>query len=190
MKKTDLFCTEWWMYLSELGPLCLLLLCIHFNGKLDTPEKLYPLIAFCVLCMTFIFVFLFRLISISKEEIRSIGPFTSMTTAKIEEGRSLTFVLKKGKRTAVLLEGKSDLPGFSWMRGGEYDSCEINLYRERATCKIGGIKRVLKHFGVSEYDCVSVFKSDSYFKEYDSYTLSSEMKDGERRIKLSFIKTT
>ena len=189
MKKTYLFCTEWWMYLSELGPLCLLLLCIHFNSKLDTPERLYPLMAFCVLCIAFIFVFLFRLISISNEEIRSIGPFTSMESASIEEGRSLIFVLKKGKRVAVLLEGKSDLPGFSWMRGGEYDSCEINLYRERIVNGMGGVKRVLKHFGVVEEDILSVFRSDKFYKEYDGFTLMAELKDNERRIALSFTKT-
>lgn len=189
MKKTYLFCTNWWFYLTELAPAVILTLCLFYNDKVETPGKLYPLIVFCCLCIIFLFLYFFRVISISAEEIRTIGLFSSKDSAVIEKDTTLTMTLLHGDKTRVELFGISNAPGFSWMKGGEYEKSEINLYRERAIGGKSAVKRVLKHFGVKDGDINNSLGNGEFSSNYDSFELYATTENEARKINIRFTKT-
>ena len=186
MKKSYLFCTSWWFYLTELAPLSILVLSILYNDMTEAPGKLYPLIFVSASCMIFIFLYFFRVIIFSNTELRSFGPFSSRDRVAIEEGQTLLLTLMKRGKLRVELFGVSVAPGFSWMRGN-YEESFINLYRDRA---IGGkiaIKRVLKYYGISADDIASLLDSESISRKYDAFVVSNETSDGNLIIKIKFI---
>ena len=188
MKKTYIFCTKWWLYLTEIPPIIILALSFYYNNAVETPQKLYPLIAFCSLVIIFIFLYFFRLISVSTEEIRTIGLFSSKDSATVEKDKTLVFTLMPRNKLRVELDGKSTAPGFSWMKG-DYQECDINLYREKAIGKKNSVVRVLKSFGVSTDECKRIFSDKEYQKAFDNISISSCADDTNRIVKVKFLKT-
>lgn len=188
MKKTYIFCTKWWLFLTEIPPIVILSLCIFYNNAVDTPQKLYPLIAFCCLAILFIFLYFFRLISISPEEIRTVGLFSSKDTAVVEKDKTLVFTLIPNNKIRVELYGKSVAPGLNWMKS-EDDEYEINLYREKAIGGKAAVIRVLKSFGISNEECNSLFSNKEYEKTFDDLVAKSYFEDKNKIISIKFTKT-
>ena len=189
MKKAYIFCTKWWLYLTEIPPILILTLCIIYNNKVDTPQKLYPLIAFCSLVIIFIFLYFFRIIVISTEEIRTVGLFSSKDSAIIEKDRILVFTLLQKNKMKIELEGKTSAPGFSWIKGGEYEECYINIYRERAVGGKIAVSRVLNAIGVNHQEVSNFFEAKSLEKKYENITVTSYVNNEDRIIKIYFAKT-
>ena len=189
MKKIYLFCTKWWLFLTELPPTFLLVVCIFYNNIVESPGKLYPLIMFCAAAMILIFLYFFRLISISKEEILSVGLFSSRDSAVIEKDTTLVITMLKGGKLLIELDGRSKAPGFSWMKGGEYEESDINLYRDRAVGGAGTIKRILGFFSVDKDDADKLIFGDCFSKEYQFFTVSSSIENEKRRIRVRFNET-
>lgn len=189
MKKIYLFCTKWWLFLTELPPALLLTICIYYNNMVENPGKLYPLMVFCIAAMILIFLYFFRLISISTEEISSIGLFSSRDSAVIEKDTSLVITMLKGEKIRIELDGRSKAPGFSWIKGGEYEETDINLYRDRA---VGGdvtVRRILSFFSVTREDTDRLISGESFSKEYDFFTVSGSIENERKRIKIRFNET-
>ena len=185
MKKSYLFCTSWWFYLTELAPLSILVLSILYNDMTETPGKLYPLMFFSASCMIFIFLYFFRVILFSDKEVRSVGPFSSRDRVAIDEGQTLSLTLMKRGKIRVELFGVSVAPGFSWMRGN-YKESDINLYRDRAVGGKTAIKRVLKYYGVSGEDITSLLNPESINRKYDTFVISNEISVGNLKINIIF----
>lgn len=188
MKKTYIFCTRWWLFLTEIPPIIILALCIFYNKSVETPQKLYPLIAFCFLVIVFIFLYFFRMISISGEEIRTIGLFSSKDFVIVEKEKTLSFTLMPRRKIRVELYGKSSAPGFSWIKG-DYKESDINLYRERAIGGKGAIIRVLKFFDIPSDDREMIFKQKDFQKEYESLNITSLTEGENKVVKIYFAKT-
>ncbi len=190
MKKISLFCTGPLMYLTELPIIYLLYISIKYNSGLETALKLYPLIIALVGAIVFIFIYLFRVIIISTDMVKSAGPFSSKEKAVINEGKTLVLTpLSKGKVKVELFGSNEPLPEFNWAKGDEYENLEINLFRERAVGGIGTVRRVLKYFDVPEADINSLFTEDKFEKSYESYDVSAERQNEIREIKIKFTKT-
>ena len=188
MKKTFLFCTKIWFYLAEIPPLFLMAVAIHFNEDAEG-AGLYPLIIFCAAAAVLIFVYFFRMIIISKEEIRSAGVFSSRDCAVIEKNTSLTFTILPRKKIRVELDGIAKSSGLSWATREEGEDTQINLYREMAIGKGTAISRVLTYFGVSSKDCSTLLAESGVELTYDYFVASSLESDGVKKIKLQFTKT-
>ena len=71
---------------------------ILMNDTVDTLMRLYPLMAACALGIIFTFVYFFKAVVLSKDEIKYIGPFSSRDSAVINEGKTL--ILTKSQRAS------------------------------------------------------------------------------------------
>ena len=184
MKKVSLFCTKIWFYLTEIPPIVLMIFAIIYNT--DDGIGLYPLIVFSAAVAIMIFIYFFRMIVISNEEIRSIGLFSSRDSAVIEKDTKLQITIESGGNLHVALLGKRKMPDFSWSKIEDYPSCDVNIYRERAVGGKSAVARILKYFEVSSADIDCALKSDSFEKDYDYFTFSSIQGENSKQITLSF----
>lgn len=188
MKGALLSSTSPLMYATEIPVVALLSIVIKHNGSSEGPVKLYPLMIALIGAFIFIFIYLFRFISVSGEEIRSIGPFSTRDRALIDEGKTLTFTLRPHGKIRVELFGYDDTPAFSWVKTDEQEKKMINLYRDRAVGGGRAVKRVLSYFDIPQSD-IDTALSDDFSKEYENYKLASYLKDGQRVISLTFFET-
>ena len=189
MKSTFLFCAKLRNFLSEIPLLILLILSIKYNGMVDNLLGLWPLIILLSGFMIFIIVFFCRFISISNEEVRMLGVFSSKEIREITEGKTLKLIQKKGKRIYVELWGIDKKPEFDWIDKNEESEIETNLFREKAVGGIGSIKKVLRFFGISKDEINLFFNTDSFEKEYENIYVSSSLEAGERHICIKFLTT-
>ena len=72
-------------YLNLLPSVAIMILAIIFNNKADGLLKLWPLIIFMGGITIFLGLFLLRILYISVEDIRMIGPFTSRDKSVIKK---------------------------------------------------------------------------------------------------------
>ena len=188
MKKTFLFCTKIWFYLSEIPPLVLMIFAIIYNKNAEGGVGLYPLILFSAAAAIMIFIYFYRLIIISNEEIRSAGLFSSRESAVIEKDTKLRITMEQGKALRIELLGKAKTPDFTWMKNDDYIGKDISIYREKAIGGKKAVTRVLGYFGVTSNDINEAY-SNSFSKEYDYFTFSSLHEEKTVQITLSFTKT-
>ena len=189
MKKTYLFCTNIGWFISLIPPIILLIVSICYNKSSTGLLKLYPLIIFSILAIAFIFAYFFRFITISTEEIRMHGLFTSKDSAIINERKSLIFTIIPRKRMRVTLYGNNGLPAFNWAQGDNYVPIDIDLFREKAIGGQGAVKRVLRYFEVDDEDIDELFSTDSFEEEYDAFILKKERVDKNTVVTIYFTKT-
>ncbi len=190
MKKLSLFCTNYLMYLTELPVILLLIISIKYNSGVDATFQLYPLIIALIGVAVFILIYLFRVISISTDMIKAIGPFSSREKAIIKEDKLLVLTsLPRGKVKIELFGTNEKPPELDWAVNEDRENLEINLFRER--CMGGGraIRRVLKYFAVPESDIDAIFTEDKFKKSYKSYDISAEKRNEIREVKIKFTET-
>lgn len=188
MKKTFLFCTKIWFYLTELAPITLLLIALSYNDDMDEGLRLYPLIVFSIACIIFIFLYFFRLIIISKEEIRTAGLFSSRDVAVVEKDTTLKITLRAHRRIDVELFGKRKAPDFSWSKKEDTDE-QVRLFHERAVGGKMDAKRILAYFGISGEDVKSLLTLDAHECSYSYFVAESRADESCREISISFTKT-
>lgn len=189
MKKTYLFCTNIGWFISLIPPIILLIISIYYNESSTGLLKLYPLIIFSVLAIVLTFAYFFRFITISTEEIRMHGLFSSRDAAIINEKKSLIFTIIPRKRMRVTLFGNNGLPAFNWAQGDTYVPIDIDLFREKAIGGKGAVKRVLRYFEVDDEDIDELFSTDSFEKEYDAFILKKERVEKNTVVTIYFTKT-
>ena len=190
MKFKLLFCSKIWVYLTEIPVIILFLITRSYNDSSKTLLKLYPLLVFLALVMLFIVVYFFRVITISYDEIRYHGLFSSRDSAVINKDKTLIITMKSAKRLTVELFGNDGQPpALDWLKEDDYTPVDIYLFRGKA---IGGkrtVASVLKFFLVSDEDFESVFNSDSFEKEYEFVSLKANKKEDVREIRLTMKET-
>ena len=178
------------MYLTEVPVILLFFIALHYNKYSENIFKFYPLLVFLVICACFIFIYLFRLISISFEEIRYHGLFSSRDRADITEGKELIItLLPKGKLKVELFGNDGTLPEYSWIKEDDGKPFDIFLFRGRAIGTRRTALAVLRYFGVNEEDSLSVFRDESFSGEYEFVTLVSKREEEKTVIRLKMKKT-
>ena len=152
------------MYLTELPLIILLAFAIAFNNSAGGFLKLYPLIITSICIIIFIFIFFFRVIALSGEEIRIIGRFTSRDGAIINKGKKLTMTLDKKNRLKLeLFEDDGVLPELDFLKNDpDYKPHGLNLFREKAVFGKSALRRVLKYFEIGDEHISGIFSSDTY----------------------------
>ena len=191
MRKKYLFCTRLRIYLTELPVMILFALACYYNKKSEEVFKLYPLIIFLGIAMIFIFVYFFRAISLSFEEVRYHGLYSSRDHASIIKDNELIITMAKKKRLRVDLFGNDGrAPELDYIKNDEnYKPIDIYMFRGKA---IGGKRQVasiLKYYGVSESDIPNVFIEPAYSGNYEYVTLKSEIGEDKTVIRLKFKET-
>lgn len=190
MKSVFLFGTRMRMYLCEIPVIFLLAVSIYFNDKVDGALKLYPLILACCAAAIFMFVFLLRGISVSAEEVRSVGPFSSRDAAIIKKDITLVMTVMPGRKLRVELFGIDESPVFDWQKGNNaVEEEEINLYRDTAVGGHGSALRVLTYFGIDRGEAEEILGSDSFSATYDTFIFSKEKTEKGYTYTLKFTET-
>lgn len=178
MKFVFLFCTKLRVYLTELPVILLLAIAIHYNDGSDELFKLYPLQIFLGLVILFILVYFFRAITITYDEIRYHGLFSSRDSAVINKDKTLIITMKPARRLTVELFGNDGkLPALDWLKDSEAPPVDIFLFRGKAVGGKRTVSSVLKYFGVPAEDISEVFSKDGYTREYDDVILDVEKKE-------------
>lgn len=189
MKKTYLFCTKIWFYLCEIPPIVLLIISLLYNSDSTGLLKLFPLIIISSASIVFIFLYFFRMIIISFEEIKCIGAFSSKDSATINKEKSLIFTLSPGRKMIVRLYGNSGAPGFDWAKNEDYEPTEIDLFREKAIGNMRSIERILSYFKVPDEDIKTLVRDDVYEKEYENFIVKKECVDNKTTVSIKFTNT-
>ena len=190
MKKKFLFCTRMRVYLTELPIILLFIITLHYNKYSEEVMKLYPLLIFLGAAMLFILVYFFRAISISFEEIRYHGLYSSRDHAEINEGKEIILTMCNKRRIRVELFGNDGRPPeLSWISEEDYKPVDIYLFRGKAIGTKKTVKSLLKYFGVDEGDIDSVFSSENFSGDYEFVSLRSEKKEEQTVIRLRIKQT-
>lgn len=179
------------MYLTEIPIMILFMIALRYNQESKEVMKLYPLLIFLAAAMIFIVVYFFRAISISFEEIRYHGLYSSRDHAEINEGKELIITLYEKRRIRLELFGNDGKPPeLSWVKDDEnYTPIDIFLFRGKA---IGGkrkIKSLLKYFGVEDTAIESIFNKENFSREYEYVSLMSESFEDKTVIRLKMKET-
>ena len=189
MKGVFLFCSRLRVYWCEIPLAFLLTVCFIFNSKVDTLFRLYPLITVTIASMIFIFIYFFRMIRISYDEIRYIGRFSSRDAAVIVEGVVLSLELcERGKIRLSLIGNEGTLPGFDWIKSTGDAPKDISLFRGRAIGGAAAIGRVLRFFGAGKDESERFLKED-FERTYENVTVTSCVENEKRKIKIRMNKT-
>ncbi len=189
MKKTYLFCTKPHFFLCEIPPIILLIVSIFYNNYSEGLLKLFPLIIFSCAAIVFIFLYFFRMIIISFEEIKCIGAFSSKDNAIINKNKTLILTLHRRNKMTVRLFGSGGTPGFDWAQGEDYQPINIDLFRERAIGNLSSVKRILSYFEIPLEDIRALEAANEYEKEYENFVLSKSTAEDEITVSISFTNT-
>lgn len=178
------------MLLTELPVIGLLVLAIYFNGSAGGDLKLYPLITVLSLAVIFILIYLFRVVVISAEEIRAIGPFSSKDKAIINKDKTLILTLKERGRLIVTLFGNDgERPALDWAKGDDYIPVDINLFREKVEGRRRSARKILRFFGIPSSDISAILSPDGFSGEYDGFSVSAQEQNSVFEIKIRFNET-
>lgn len=176
------------MYLTELPFVFLFAVAIYFNRFAEGSMKLYPLIITLGCVMVFILVFLFRFVSLSFEEVRTRGPFSTHDSALINKDKTLILTMYPHKKLRIALFGNDGQPpSFDGLCGEP--SIDIFLFRARAVGGRRTVKSILSYYTVPEADIEAVLKNERFVAEYELITLTSEHREDIREIKIKFKET-
>ncbi len=175
MKNLYFFCTKPRMYLTLIPPVIVLIVSIMNNGIMTGALKLYPLIIASGGGIAFILIYLFRIVKLSTEEIRSIGPYSTKEATTLEEGKTLVVTVRPRHKLRLEVTGSSDGDIFSWSNVG--DEHEINVYRDIVSGGKRTVARILRYYGVSDTDVREIISGDATLKEYDHLTVTRSCGD-------------
>lgn len=187
MKKFTLFShTKPLTLLNLLPSTVVAIIAIIFNGYVDTFPHLYPLIITALGITLFLAIFIFRILLVSTEELRMIGPFSSRDKALIKKDTMIKITLKRKNLVRIELFGENEgEPIFDWMKADERGD-KICILRESV---VGGTKaatRLLKFFDVSAATAEKLLSEDCSEISVGTLLLSSEILNEERAVSIRF----
>ena len=190
MKKLFFLSTRLRIFLIELPPVLLLIPSVIYNGNVDTLMKLYPLIAVLSGLIVFFFLYFFRGVMISFEEVKCIGPFSSKDKEFIKEGRTLTLTQLKRRRISIELSGintDGELT-YAWLKNDE--PVEINLFRAKANGSKKQILKILRYFGADISDFSEITENvGKVIFESDEVKITADKTDELNSVRIYFKKT-
>ena len=135
------------------------------------------------------FVYFFRGVSISYQEIKEVGRFSSHDVALINKGKTLILYKENYSRVRIILFGNDGLkPELSWMQSTQDAPHDISLFRSRTFGGNHSIKIVMKYFGATDSDCARLLSEDCEIK-YTNVTISSINENDIRKIHIRMDRT-
>ena len=157
-----------------------------FNDSVSTFPRLYPLIITGFGITLFLALFLFRVLYITTEEIRMIGPFSSKDKALIKKDSVIRMTLKKKGIVRIELLGNDDgEPIFDWVK--EEDRSEkVCVLRETVVGGTRTVRRVLKFFDIEAQTVEKLLSEDCADISVGKLILCSEVVNEERTVSINF----
>ncbi len=189
MRNVYLFCTRIAVYLTELPILILLWSAMKYNSESEELFKLYPLIVTLSFAVIFILVYFFRLISVSRDEIRYLGVFSSRDSALITEGKTLVVKLLKRRRIRIeLYDDAAREPAFEWMKAEDAIHRDVCVFRGKAIGSGANAIDILTLFSVPRDIAKDVIDGKGEYED-ENVCVTSERRDQSTEFKIKF-KTT
>ena len=186
MKSVYFFSSRLWVYLTELPIFILLAVAIAYNGQSEETFRHYPLIVFLILAAAFIFVYFFRFISVSTDEIRYHGIFSSRDSALITEKKTLVLTLDKHRKMRLDLFGDAgEEPIFDWMKAEDVIHRDICIFRGKAIGGNGAALRLLKYFALDN-DALDGCFEDGFSYGDERISISTSAEDKITKIEIKF----
>ena len=179
------------VYWMEIPIIILFAIACRYNKLSEELTKLYPLIIFLGLAMIFIFVYFFRAISLSFEEVRYHGLYSSRDHAAITKDKELIITLGEKRRMKVELFGNDGAaPELDFIKNDStYTPVDIYLFRGKAIGARRALLRILKFYGVSESDFAAILASENFSADYEYVTLKSKVSEDSTVVRLKFKET-
>lgn len=188
MKNIFLFCTRWYVFLTELPLLYLFVLTVDLHKKSEDLLGFYPLEIVLVFFVFFILIYFFRVIGLSHDEVRMYGIFSSREKAMIREGDTLVLtVLPKGRIRVELFGTDGGVPALEWLREEGRAPEEVNLFRGKANGGRRSVARILRFYGVPAEDASALLAAEREVREYETLTLATEAKEESFEVRLTFL---
>ncbi len=196
MKSIVLFATKLRTLWVFIPPVLLLIPTIIYNDSADSRLfslmnanlKLYPLMFVLIAVIIFMVIYFFRIVTVRLEEIRCIGPFSSKDRVILKKERSLVLTLLKHGRIRIEVFGVcADNDTYFWLK--EEDFTEINLFRTTANGTERTVKKFLAFFGVDEKKINKALTENGEIENANDFTLSSDILNERRTVRLYFKET-
>ena len=186
MKKLYMLSTKLWVYLIELPLLLLLCIASQLNSITESLLKFYPLITVLIMGMFFIFIYFLRGASLSYEEIRTWGLFSTRDSALISKDKTLYITLRPRRKINLSLWGNDGTPAFDWQTEEDLNQ---GLLRQFSCNVIGGkrrAKKILKFFTVEKEVLTALVQNEGENYENDAVSVTTERKNELLRENESF----
>ena len=189
MKSVYLFCSKPWVYLTEIPAMIILWISLSLNDRAEGVLKFYPLIIFSSLMIVFIMIYFFRAISISTDEIRYHGLFSSKDSALISENKTLRISIKPHFNLGIELFGDAgEEPAFDWMKAADIKHRDICIFRGKAVGGKSASKKIVRYF-TGDFEIASAVFHDGYTFENEDFSIKSEQLNEVFTISIKFKKT-
>ena len=187
MKSIFLFCTRLYIFLIEIPPMVLLALTISIHEKSEEVWGFYPLEIFLGLAILFIMVYFFRAVTITYDEIRMHGVFSSKDKLLFKKGHTLVIGILPKKK--LRLEVYGNLGGdkvYDWLSADEGQNHEISLFRERAVGNEKTVASILSYFGVTEEALEGAFDREGEIFKDEFIEVSTERRNELFEVRVKF----
>ena len=186
MKNIYLLSTKLWVYLTEIPIIIILAVAIAFNDSSKDVLKFYPLIIFLCAAIIFILIYFFRMISISTDEVRAHGFFSSRDHAFITKGKTLYLTIRPNHNLKVELYGDAgEVPAFDWMKATDIKHRDICFFRGNAVGGKAAVKRIANYFYLPSDKLENIFE-DGFVYEDEKAKFITEQNNENLTIKISF----
>lgn len=188
MKSVFLFCTRWYVFLTELPLVYLFVLTIDLHGQSDSLLGFYPLEIVLVFFIFFILVYFFRVIALSPDDVRMHGLFSSRERAMIRAEDTLVLTILPRHRLRVELFGSDGgVPMLEWLREEGRAPEQVNLFRAKANGGRRSVARILRFYGVPSADIPALLDAERATRDYETVTLSVERTEEKFEVRLKFL---
>lgn len=177
------------VFLTEIPPIILFMVAIVYNGAVDTPFKLYPLMVILCALILFIPIYFLRGVFINYEEVRCVGFFSSKEKAIIKEDRTLVLTLLPKKKVRIELFSKNDdgETSYAWLSSEE--SVYVNVFRARVNGKSGVIRKILRYFEVDDDVITSALENEKFAAELEKVKVAAAIENESKKITVYFKET-
>lgn len=187
MKSIFLFCTRLYIFLIEIPPMVLLALTISIHEKSEEVWGFYPLEIFLGLAILFIMVYFFRAVTITYDEIRMHGVFSSKDKLLFKKGHTLVIgILPKKKLRLEVYGNLGSDKVYDWLSADEGQNHEISLFRERAVGNEKTVASILSYFGVTEEALEGAFDREGEIFKDEFIEVSTERRNELFEVRVKF----
>ena len=186
MKSILIFCTRLRVYLIEIPLIILLSLAFHYNDKVDTLFRLYPLIIVLCFGIIFIAIFFFRAVTVSYDEIRFHGIFSSRDKELICEGNTLRLTIRPKGRIYIDLFGEGGA-AFDWQKDSDKSST-VRLFHAAANGRRHTVQKILVFFTAEKELAERAVTEDGFSFENEFISVFSEQKNELFEVNIKILK--
>ncbi len=169
MKRLYVSSTKWFFFLTEIPLIGVLAVALYFNGGMTTTLKLYPLIVIFSALIVFDFLFFFRVVRFTYEDIRTIGRFSSRDKVFLAKDKVLVITRLPRRRLRIEVIGKDNTaPALSFL------SAEDNHPLCQLRCKIvGGRRAILRLLAFYRFSTADI--PDTVWSDNNTWSATSDV---------------